>query len=618
MFNIDYDNWRAIVEAYFGLPNRTLSKYLQWYPFTKGSNKQILLDENYFNTLIDKGYLLFDNTSMQVQSNYIQRSNGQYRQSQLISPELYLILQAVCLEISQKIQVDRSSEISVYYSGNVESISPLYTHEYSDFYKKVILEKDEHDYFIKVDVANFFLSIDIDDLFAKVESYSSEIDQIDLMMYKELIKYVGNGNFPLIENSMGTSYLATIVYLSKIDNAIESYFSNYQYITDVKMIRYVDDLYILFNSQSNKLTLNNFFEEFLKFINTLFNENKLNLNFEKTRFNESDKLPDELYKSFYGEIVNGDYFDIYEIELDKQEQLLLSFLEQIEHEIEKTNILQNKKYMEILETTFIVADSKMSSREILNRIIYSTDIDFTKQIIKDKIISISKNHIINVAPKVFITLLLNTKDGSTIRDNLNLLFNKSRTGNWTMNDIELAINYLLNRSFRHNDLITTLTKELGENSALNKYIQCYCIPSSKWIRENEYKITIFEKIEISKLTLQIFFLYLCNKNRNDYFAAFSYYKSYFDRITAEFAYFKDPQRKKPNYEKYYRKKDLKEFYKEYSDSYNIIEDAAKYRNFNPINHGSAQLMTKKDITKEVLEESIINLTKLLDSFLDTV
>src|SRR5699024_6410106 len=97
-------------------------------------------------------------------------------------------------------------------------------------------------------------------------------------------------------------------------------------------------------------------------------------------------------------------------------------------------------------------------------------------------------------PKVFITLLLNTKDGSTIRDNLNLLFNKSRTGNWTMNEIELAINYLLNRSFRHNDLITTLTKELGENSALNKYIQCYCIPSSKWIRENEYKITIFDKI----------------------------------------------------------------------------------------------------------------------------
>ncbi len=73
----------------------------------------------------------------------------------------------------------------------------------------------------------------------------TRITQTELLLYKELLLYTGGGRFPLIENSMASSYLATVVYLDEIDQRLEQYVSKLDGINDVKFVRYVDDLYIL-------------------------------------------------------------------------------------------------------------------------------------------------------------------------------------------------------------------------------------------------------------------------------------------------------------------------------------------------------------------------------------
>lgn len=222
------------------------------------------------------------------------------------------------------------------------------------------------------------------------------------------------------------------------------------------------------------------------------------------------------------------------------------------------------------------------------------------------------------------TLILETKDGQEIRNVLNSLFNKSRDSGWIMNETEVAIRYLLARNFKHKDLLDALSREVNDESRLINYIKSYCQPLP-WEFNRTKAIEDLQRTEVSGLTFKILFLYLVNKDRDDYFAAYSYYKSFFDRITAEISYSYDLNKEvsknkssKPNYKMFHDNKNLIKVYKTIDKSEEIIKEASKYRNFNPINHGSAELLTKQHITKGVLEKSIKKLSNLLENLIKEV
>ena len=83
------------------------------------------------------------------------------------------------------------------------------------------------------------------------------IPQAQLLLYKELLLYCGDGVFPLIENSVSSSYLATVVYLDPIDCELYDFLRlRVPGITGFRMIRYVDDLYILFTTNRDTKGLN--------------------------------------------------------------------------------------------------------------------------------------------------------------------------------------------------------------------------------------------------------------------------------------------------------------------------------------------------------------------------
>ena len=50
--------------------------------------------------------------------NFIQKGDGSFRNSSLISPLLFLIIQAIGKEVSIRYVDERPSDIKVYYAGN--------------------------------------------------------------------------------------------------------------------------------------------------------------------------------------------------------------------------------------------------------------------------------------------------------------------------------------------------------------------------------------------------------------------------------------------------------------------------------------------------------------------
>ena len=112
MFCMRYDTWRSICDMYLNLGVGTHKSYLQWYPFaimTKG-DKEYLKSEDFYNKYIKTFSFIFFESSMQCSNNYLQKGDGSFRDATLISPLLYLVLQAYGKEIYEKYVPSRSKD----------------------------------------------------------------------------------------------------------------------------------------------------------------------------------------------------------------------------------------------------------------------------------------------------------------------------------------------------------------------------------------------------------------------------------------------------------------------------------------------------------------------------
>lgn len=104
MFGIKYETWLNVCNMYFSLNSGSKKSYLQWFPFTKLSNndQESIKSRTFYDKYINSAsFLLFSNV-MQQSENFLQKGDGSFRDSSLIAPVLYLILQAVGKEISEQ------------------------------------------------------------------------------------------------------------------------------------------------------------------------------------------------------------------------------------------------------------------------------------------------------------------------------------------------------------------------------------------------------------------------------------------------------------------------------------------------------------------------------------
>lgn len=618
LFNVKYETWKQVCEMYFSLNTESLNSYLQWFPFTKlsAADKEKIVSTDFYNRYIKSGSFVLYTQIMHQSDNYIQKSDGSFRDSSLISPILYLVLQSVGKEIHDRYVCDRPTGISVYYAGNYNSMRPKYKQDYDNFFKELNASIDEYKYFIKTDISNFYANINVDKLVSRIDKVCNlkkvVFTPTQLYLYKELLKYCGNGRFPLIENSVASSFLSTVVYLDDVDTLLHKYISeSASAFSSFRIVRYVDDMYILIDSDKPIECLHEAYNEIRNEYSSILKDYGLALNTKKCCLKKTQEINKELKKSLYDEHFNGQKHNIEELFSDA----LQKFLGELSKELLRDSI-DVEKYNDLIDENFSSDDIEFTPSEVFNYFIYENDAKMQSEVVIKEVIDLVDQSIsfISLDPKRLTVMIVKTHSGKAIKSFLNQLFKRDRASKWNSYDTTIAISYLIQSEFRHIDLLNIIARrhpklyDYYSNNCKNSFLKG--LESS-----NTYKLS--EVIAHDSKAHYLYFMYLCELKRENHMAAFAYFKNFFDRTTADFDFIfsHNQQNRKPNYKRFYKESAFLDFYKDIDNSKMIIQEAHKIRNANPLSHSSSELLDNKNTTID-LQKNIKDLLSLIYRYIN--
>lgn len=603
---------------YFMLKMGSQKAYLQWFPFTKlsSADKESISGEEFYNSYIKTASFMLFPPAMHQSENYLQKGDGSFRDSSLVAPVLFLFLQSIGLEIHNHYSPIRPPDISVYYAGNYEHLRPKYKQDYDDFFKELNASIDDYQYFIKTDITNFFANISVDKLIAQIDKVCNSdtvaFSQTQLHLFKELLTYCGNGRFPLIENSVASSFLATVVYLDAVDKTLHEYISkNITAFSSFRIVRYVDDMYILISSDKPIGCLHEAYNEIRNEYSSILKTYGLELNAKKCCLKKSKEINQELKKSLYDEYFNGQKHNIEEL----FSGALYRFLNDLSIEL-LLDCIDVERYNELINKHFSSDDIEFTPSEVFNFFVYENEMELQSEPVVKEIVELVEQSIsfISLDPKRLTVMIMKTKNDKAIRTFLNQLFRKNRLDKWNSYDTTIAISYLIQSEFRHIDLLNILS---DRHPDLYRYYFYHCKSSTIHCFDSWRVKKLGEIIAQDSKAHYLYFMYLCEMKRANYMAAFAYYKNYFDRITADldFEAGNDSKLKRPNYNMFYKEGMLIRFYADIDNSKTVIENAHKLRNANPLSHASSQLLDSND-TSEDLCKSIKALSRLIYGYID--
>ena len=621
MFGITFNQWLDVCKMYLIDQNEnTLKAYLQWYPYCSIPyyHKNSLSTDDFYNKYIKNGNCVLFPTVTFKDKNYLLKNGGTIRNATLISPLMYLVLQAVGKALSEKYVVQRPNDIMVFYGGDYDTNSAHYKDSYYQFLETVDEESKtgSYNYYIKIDIKDFYDNINIDKLVSILDeninsSESVKITPSQLYLYKRLFSYCGGGHFPLVENSVCSSYLSTVVYLDSTDRELYNYLESLSRfgIRKFKMIRYVDDLYILILSTNNYRETKRLAINILKKYNSILNTSGLSLNFSKCKFDNSDLIINDLKNWSYIE----DGSNINEKISDTFPDGLLGFLSDFNSALDESGHLTFGEYRMVLEKSYQNYDLSLRPHEVLNHFIYKMKRgEASKELVPilAEIICPDFTHL-HLDPKRLTQIVLNTGDENLIKSILNSLFMRANGDDWNAYDMIITITYLLQRGFRHYDLKKKVlsklpcTKYFGEKYCEHSFIE------SLEGEGSEYH-TLSKLIGEDEIANYLFFMFKCEASDGNFMEAFAYFKSFFDRVTADIACGRNaisPVR----YLKYYDEGKLGKIYGRYQNSKGIISKAQKLRRTNPLAHASSELLNGATSTTD-LKESVEQLWGLLITY----
>lgn len=217
------------------------------------------------------------------------------------------------LRISQQFITDnKKDKIKSFYGGDLKfnedtkrlvlnKDTTLYYKHYNNFKSELVKEVDTPDnkVFIRLDIQNYFDNVRINKLLSllktnlkpseqKIYNFdSSTIEQINFFY-----RFLGDGvdNLPQSDNNIISNFISHLYLIFGdliIEDALHEINSRFDIVTDFKIIRYVDDIYIaidfkemtIFNLDYNEDTRNGFIyqllnkisDEFYKVLNLRFN-----------------------------------------------------------------------------------------------------------------------------------------------------------------------------------------------------------------------------------------------------------------------------------------------------------------------------------------------------------
>lgn len=91
MLGISYESWKEICEMYFSLKPGVKKAYLQWYPLSKISNtsQEYLKSIDFYEKYILSGAFVMIPGVMHRSENFMQKGDGSFRDSSLVSMVLF-------------------------------------------------------------------------------------------------------------------------------------------------------------------------------------------------------------------------------------------------------------------------------------------------------------------------------------------------------------------------------------------------------------------------------------------------------------------------------------------------------------------------------------------------
>ena len=623
---ISVDEWQQNVSAYLDTSKNVLNKYLQSYPFSvlNKEEKTILKSKKFFDSYISNCAFLNDE-ELKLCKTVMTKKDGNFREITISSPIIFLLLNVLGAhlyeESKEKLFHYKNKNISSFYAGNYKEKSFHYSDSYKSFINEIENKKSKYRYCFKTDISQFYPSINLDLLMNTIQDKCPGENNNSTLLYKNLLLYLGNGRYPTIPNNTGLSFISTELYLDNFDEEIFSNLSKVSEISKFYLIRYVDDLYILFTCGENE---KNKCEQHIKqIIQDAAFKNQLTVNTAK------QKLTDIIDMNHY--VMNSlDYIDSddfltesnfklsYEITEEKLIELLDNLLslenfpsrEEVESEMRCT--LLDKLDVEVPDATYF---------EILKFLVYTKQELFRSKKVISKLKEVIQNlDIVQYYPKIFVLMILNTRDEKLIKNFLNYLFNKYREKPFSKYYEVMSLTYSISRNFCHDDLI----RNIGYiNEGIKSFIYKYCKKTSmnKYIDEkiindqsHKFQKMMFNDDILNYLRLMKLYMH----KKKDFIEEFGYHKVYFDRklayMAAELGINGATKKGKPTFNFTYNKGCIEKIKVEADCKFDdlLIKNVKKsyeLRNSNPIVHASAEIITKNK------KSDVLQKMKSLDEFL---
>ena len=373
------------------------------------------------------------------------------------------------------------------------------------------------------------------------------------------------------------------------------------------MVRYVDDLYILIKSDSSLQELNKVTLEIFNKYASILKKYGLSLNTLKCCLKNSNEILDELRNSFYDDQIVQKKCTVPEIFPNG----IIDFLERLNQTLESEGSISVKKYNEIISEVYSTTEIEFQPQEILNYFVYDNP-ESAKRVeaITYLLHMINRGvSFIHLDPKRLTILIMQTCSKEAIKNLLTVLFNRDRTNLWNSYDTTIAINYLIKRNVKHQDLLSVIERRVPE---LTSYNTQFCTKSFiSDLSENKIISSICNYIDTDDTANYLYLMYVIEKENKNWIEAYAYFITFFERVTANV----DCRLKgiPVDFKKYFAKNQLIDTFEKIPDSKEILDKAISLRNQNPLAHASSELLDDNSSSQK-LDHSIADLKKLLISF----
>ena len=610
MINISYETWNEACELVKDYSKKYGKFYMQLYPFYRFNNLGNISSKSFYVSYVKSGAIFSKYDNFDKIDNYCRKSDGSYRKRFLLTPIMYIYYIAIGLHISKKYNQKRNKEIYVKYGGDFENRNLHYRNSYSQFVKFISNESLNYNYYYKLDISDCFNKIDIN-LLTKLLSTSFQFNQKEQMIFKEFIKWCGDGSFPQTECGVTSSYLATIIYFDIIDNRLFNLLSKDEKIKKFKICRYVDDLYILIDIDG-RINSDKIENKISSIYENLIYEYNLTINRKKSNFNKTENIFADL-KSFS---ILEDYQAEVDIPLEYKNHLS-NFLKEL-IQCAQNGSINYLKYVGLINYYFENPESTYHAGQILYVLIYK-NISWLKETrLINKITKIIDTdfYVLSLDPRRLVSLIVNTYDANIINKFLNKLYCCAEEGDWLISHNFMAIQYLLYRNFKSTKLLNKMNKFCPE--IVDFIFKYYKNDWRKNIIDSDIDLQV-QKLRYEQTPISFFkFLEIMSIKNGNILQAQSYNKNYFDSITKNIELINGYSNNKNKVN--YKKDDLKDIYvnklKIPEEMWTLINNLCDRRNKNPLCHASCNVFSNKQDLSISINKDITEINELISTIVN--